>query len=107
MPPHSRNTGNTPNNPGNGRDQQDGNQDCRHDQGQPPEMIQMMQTLVGVVQQQVTTGDNLAKMMEQRQGRHGGMIEFKRLSPPTFEGTTKPMEAEKWIIEMEKVFKSS
>ena len=46
-------------------------------------------------------------MMEQRQGRHGGMIEFKRLSPPTFEGTTKPMEAEKWIIEMEKVFKSS
>ena len=33
------------------------------------------------------------------------MIEFKRLSPPAFEGTTKPMEAEKWIIEMEKVFR--
>ena len=32
------------------------------------------------------------------------MIEFKRLSPPTFEGTTEPMEAEKWIIKMEKVF---
>ena len=105
MPPRSRNTGNTPNNSGNGRDQQDGNRDCRHDQGQPPEMIQMMQTLVGVVQQQVTTGDNLARMMEQRRSHHGGMIEFKRLSPPTFEGTTEPMEAEKWIIEMEKVFR--
>ena len=65
----------------------------------------MMQTLVGVVQQQVTTGDNLARMMEQRRGNHGGMIEFKRLSPPTFEGTTEPMEVEKWIIEMEKVFR--
>ena len=70
-------------------------------------MIQMMQTLVGVVQQQVTTGDNMARMMEQRGGPHGGMIEFKRLSPPTFEGTTEPIEAEKWIIKMEKVFKSS
>ena len=44
-------------------------------------------------------------MMEQRRGHHGGMIEFKRLSPPAFEGTTEPMEAEKWIIEMEKVFR--
>ena len=44
-------------------------------------------------------------MMEQRRGHHGRMIEFKRLSPPTFEGTTEPMEAEKWIIEMEKVFR--
>ena len=40
-------------------------------------------------------------MMEQRRGHHGGMIEFKRLSPPTFEGTTEPMEAKKLIIEME------
>ncbi|KAK7837755.1 hypothetical protein CFP56_020838 [Quercus suber] len=52
MPPRSKNTGNAPNNFGNGRNQQDGNRDFRHDQGQPPEMIQMMQTLVGVVQQQ-------------------------------------------------------
>ena len=65
----------------------------------------MMQTLVGMVQQQVTTGDNLARMMEQCRGPHGGMIEFKRLSPPTFEGTTEPMEVEKWIIEMENVFR--
>ena len=105
MPPRSRNIGNTPNNSGNGKDQQDGNRDCRHDQGQPPEMIQMMQTLVGVVQQQVTIGDNLARMMEQCRGHHGGMIEFKRLSPPTFEGNTEPMEAEIWIFEMEKVFR--
>ena len=105
MPPHSKNTGNTPNNSGNGRNQQDWNRDYRHNQGQPPEMIQMMQTLVGVVLQQVTTGDNLSRMMEQRRGHHGGMIEFKRLSPPAFEWTTKPMEAKKWIIKMEKVFR--
>ena len=98
MPPHRKNIGNTPNNFGNGRNQQDGNQEFRHDQGQPPEMIKMMQTLAGVVQHQVTTGDNLARIMEQRRGHHGGMIEFKRLSP-------KPKEAEKWIIEMEKVFR--
>ena len=61
MPPRSKNIGNTPNNSGNGRNQQDGNRDCRHNQGQPLDMIQMVQTLVGVVQQQVTTGDNLAR----------------------------------------------
>ena len=33
------------------------------------------------------------------------MIEFKRLSPLAFDGTTKPMEVEKWVIEMEKVFR--
>ena len=54
MPPRSKNVGNTPNNSGNGRNQQDGNRDCRHNQGQPLEMIQMVQTLVGVVQQQVS-----------------------------------------------------
>ena len=43
--------------------------------------------------------------MEQCRGHHGGMIEFKRLSPPPFEATIEPMEAEKWIIEMEKVFR--
>nr|POE75360.1 hypothetical protein CFP56_19076 [Quercus suber] len=44
-------------------------------------------------------------MMEQRRGHHGEMIEFKRLSPSTFKGTIEPMEAEKWIIKMEKVLK--
>ena len=43
--------------------------------------------------------------MEQRRGYHGGMIEFKRLSSPAFEGTTEPMDEEKWIIEMKKVFR--
>ena len=43
--------------------------------------------------------------MKQRQGHHGGMIEFKKLSPPVFEGTTEPMEAEKWILKMEKLFR--
>ena len=54
MPPRSKNIGNTPNNSGNGRNQQDGNRDCRHNQGQPIEMIQIVQTLVGVVQQHVS-----------------------------------------------------
>ena len=44
-------------------------------------------------------------MMEQHRGHCGEMIEFKRLSPLVFEGTIEPMEAEKWIIEMEKVFR--
>jgi hypothetical protein len=42
-------------------------------------MYQLMQTLIGVVQQQATTGD---RMMEQRQG---GMTEFKRWAPLAFE----------------------
>ena len=35
-------------------------------QGQQPDMFQLMQTLIGVVRQQTTTGNNVARMMEQR-----------------------------------------
>ena len=35
-------------------------------QGQQPDMFQLMQTLIGVVQQQTTIGNNVARMMEQR-----------------------------------------
>ncbi|XP_058108827.1 uncharacterized protein LOC131251850 [Magnolia sinica] len=35
----------------------------------------------------------------------GGLIEkFKRLKPPTFEGLSDPMEAEKWKKQIEKIF---
>jgi hypothetical protein len=39
-----------------------------NNQGQQPDMFQLMQNLIGVVQQQTTTGNNVARMMEQRQG---------------------------------------
>ena len=29
---------------------------------------------------------------------------FKKLVPPAFKGTTKPLEADNWIIEIEKTF---
>ncbi|KAL5575229.1 hypothetical protein UlMin_016928 [Ulmus minor] len=35
---------------------------------------------------------------------HGKFSEFKRLTPPTFEGATDPLKAEKWVTEMEKAF---
>jgi hypothetical protein len=44
-------------------------------------------------------------MMEQRQGYQSNMTEFKSLSPLSFEGSIKPLVAEKWLIEMEKAFR--
>ncbi|KAL5565172.1 hypothetical protein UlMin_028336 [Ulmus minor] len=35
---------------------------------------------------------------------HGKFSEFKRLTPPTFEGANDPLKAEKWVTEMEKAF---
>ena len=58
-------------------------------QGQQPDMFQLMQTLIGVVQQQTITGNNAARMMEQRQGHRSNMTEFKRLTPPSFEGSDR------------------
>jgi hypothetical protein len=74
-------------------------------QGQQPDMFQLMQTLIGVVQQQTTTRNNVARMMEQHQGHQSNMTEFKRLTPPSFEGSTEPLVAKKWLTEMEKAFK--
>lgn len=31
-------------------------------------------------------------------------MEFKKLSPLTFKGTTEPLEVDNWIREMEKAF---
>uniref|UniRef100_A0A2N9I1S3 RNA-directed DNA polymerase n=1 Tax=Fagus sylvatica TaxID=28930 RepID=A0A2N9I1S3_FAGSY len=96
MAPHKRKAANIPENTdGIGVD----------NQGQQPDMFQLMQTLIGVVQQQTTTGNNVARMMEQRQGHRSNMTEFKRLTPPSFEGSTEPLVAEKWLTEMEKAFR--
>jgi hypothetical protein len=96
MAPHKRKAANIPENTdGTGVD----------NQGQQPDMFQLMQTLIGVVQQQTTTGNNVARMMEQRQGHRSNMTEFKRLTPPSFEGSTEPLVAEKWLTEMEKAFR--
>uniref|UniRef100_A0A2N9F277 Integrase catalytic domain-containing protein n=1 Tax=Fagus sylvatica TaxID=28930 RepID=A0A2N9F277_FAGSY len=55
-------------------------------------------TLVSQCKQQTTTGNNVARMMEQRQGHRSNMTEFKRLTPPSFEGS-HPW-SEKWLTEM-------
>uniref|UniRef100_A0A2N9EF72 Integrase catalytic domain-containing protein n=1 Tax=Fagus sylvatica TaxID=28930 RepID=A0A2N9EF72_FAGSY len=82
MAPHKRKAANIPENTdGIGVD----------NQGQQTDMFQLMQTLIGVVQQQTTTGNNVARMMEQRQGHRSNMAEFKRLTPPSFEGSTEPL----------------
>ena len=31
-------------------------------------------------------------------------MEFKKLAPPAFKGTIEPLEADNWIMEMEKAF---
>uniref|UniRef100_A0A2N9HJN9 Retrotransposon gag domain-containing protein n=1 Tax=Fagus sylvatica TaxID=28930 RepID=A0A2N9HJN9_FAGSY len=96
MAPHKRRATDIPRNTnGTGIDKQ----------GQQPDMFQLMQTLIRVVQQQTTTRNNVARMMEQRQGHRSNMTEFKRLTPPSFEGSTEPLVAEKWLTKMEKAFK--
>lgn len=37
-------------------------------------------------------------------GHWSGISEFKRLAPPSFKGSIEPLEAEKWLQDMEKVF---
>uniref|UniRef100_A0A2N9FT08 Reverse transcriptase n=1 Tax=Fagus sylvatica TaxID=28930 RepID=A0A2N9FT08_FAGSY len=103
MAPHKRKAANIPENTDGTGENTDGT--IVDNQGQQPDMFQLMQTLIGVVQQQTTTGNNVARMMEQRQGHRSNMTEFKRLTPPSFEGSTEPLVAEKWLTEMEKAFR--
>ncbi|XP_028088651.1 uncharacterized protein LOC114289174 [Camellia sinensis] len=77
------------------------------------EMVQVLQTLAGVVQQQTTIGNNLTRLMEQQQRMQPGVgpqprprcniTEFKKIAL-AFDGATDPLEAEKWLTEMEKLF---
>ncbi|XP_028088608.1 uncharacterized protein LOC114289144 [Camellia sinensis] len=79
----------------------------------PIEMVQVLQTLVGVVQQQTTIGNNLTRLMEQQQRMQLGVgpqprprcniTEFKKIAL-AFDRATDPLEAEKWLTEMEKLF---
>ena len=91
------------NNSCNDGNQQGKFQEPRLNQGQPLDMFQLMQTLIGVVQQQATTGDNL---LEWWSSTKVNKVEWLNLrdSPPTFEGAIEPMEVEKWMIVKEKVF---
>ena len=75
---------------------------------------QLKKTLIGVVQQQATTGNDMTRLMEQQQqqmrqggsqqGPQSGISELKRLTPPAFKGATDPLESKKWVTKMEKVF---
>ena len=49
--------------------------------------------------------ETLATLVGNQQNRPRSLIaEFKRLSPPVFEGSTNPSEVDKWLQEMEKIF---
>ncbi|XP_020263274.1 uncharacterized protein LOC109839255 [Asparagus officinalis] len=67
------------------------------------DLLQAVTTIVTRQQDQIdrnrTNGQN-----EEHPKLRSGMGEFKKLSPPSFEGRTDHMVAEHWIIEMEKVF---
>ncbi|XP_028060070.1 uncharacterized protein LOC114263683 [Camellia sinensis] len=79
----------------------------------PIGMVQVLQTLAGVVQQQTTIENNLTRLMEQQQRIQLGVgpqprprcniTEFKKIAL-AFDGATDPLEAEKWLTEMEKLF---
>ncbi|XP_020249056.1 uncharacterized protein LOC109826435 [Asparagus officinalis] len=67
------------------------------------DLLQAVTSVVTRQQDQIernqTNGQN-----EEHPKLRSGMGEFKKLSPPSFVGTTDPMIAEHWITEMEKVF---
>ncbi|XP_074336703.1 uncharacterized protein LOC141673873 [Apium graveolens] len=49
--------------------------------------------------------ETLATLVGNQQGGPRSLIsEFKKLSPPIFEGSTNPSEVDKWLQEMEKIF---
>ncbi|XP_074350874.1 uncharacterized protein LOC141690121 [Apium graveolens] len=49
--------------------------------------------------------ETLATLVGNQQGGPRSLIsEFKKLSPPIFEGSTNPLEVDKWLQEMEKIF---
>ncbi|XP_074360595.1 uncharacterized protein LOC141700813 [Apium graveolens] len=49
--------------------------------------------------------DTLATLVgNQQNGPRSLIYEFKRLTPPVFEGSTNPSEVDKWLQEMEKIF---
>ncbi|XP_020271651.1 uncharacterized protein LOC109846819 [Asparagus officinalis] len=69
-------------------------------------LMDLLQAVTSVVTRQqdqidrnLTNGQN-----EEHPKLRSGMGEFKKLSLPSFEGTTDPMIAEHWITKMEKVF---
>jgi hypothetical protein len=87
-------------------------------QGQPnlenvPGLHQMMMQMVGLAQQQHIMNNHISMLLSQQQEQfqnhqikqRSGFMEFKRLNPPSFEGSIDPLEAEKWVQEIEKVFK--
>ena len=78
----------------------------------------MMRAMVGLMEQQNKLIQDMARgrvgaqenVPVERQGGtrdHGAMVNlerFKKLGPPTFQGTADPMVAEAWLKQMEKIF---
>lgn len=69
-------------------------------QGEPLTMEAFLQAMTALGQAQA-----LACEAPRRDAQlHNTIVEFKKLSPPAFGGTTDPLEAEKWLTEIEKTF---
>ncbi|OMO58913.1 reverse transcriptase [Corchorus capsularis] len=62
-----------------------------------PDVISLMQQLVGVV-------DRQQRFQENRAGYRSGLTDFVKLAPPFKGSSIDPLDAEKWIKEIEKAF---
>ena len=83
----------------------DGMENAQGSQQQPDMYLSLMDTLTGIVQQQKNQQVQQQQQINMVQTRQvTGITEFKKLSPPSFEGTTDPLVAEKWQVEMKKAF---
>lgn len=60
-----------------------------------------MQTLIGVVQQQQ---QHIQQNVVVNKGQRSGIIKFKKLAPPSFEGCSDPLKAKQWLQEIEMAF---
>ena len=56
---------------------------------------------------QATTTAAIKKMTAHRELRTGNVTDFMRMNPTMFTGTETPLEAEKWITDMENLLKAT
>ena len=67
-------------------------------------IMRTLETMAQVMQQQqpVQQGSNDGIETSNRTGL--GIGQFKKLSPPSFSGESDPMVAERWMMQIEKIF---
>ncbi|OMO92561.1 Retrotransposon gag protein [Corchorus capsularis] len=62
-----------------------------------PDVMNLMQQLVGIV-------DRQQRFQENRAGYRSGLTDFVKLAPPFVGSSIDPLDAEKWIKDIEKAF---